>query len=65
MSELKWSETGMRASIVFDIAVVRAHGRRKCATCGKRRVCFAMSATSSPLGNPETPWRCSHCWGLR
>lgn len=55
----------MRASLLLDVAVVRAPSPRRCQECGKRRVVFGFGVTIEPIGNPPTEWKCAPCWGLR
>lgn len=62
---VQWVATGMRAVVTADVAVVRATTSRRCSSCGKRRVLFSMTVTEMAVGNPEAPWRCAPCWGLR
>lgn len=60
-----WAGSGMRAQLVTDIAVVRSTKPSRCEQCHHRRVLFALTLTAALLGNPERPWRCAPCWGLR
>jgi hypothetical protein len=60
-----FSDTGMRASLLTDVAVVRAAHPRKCDGCQRKRVLFALTFTVGVLGNPVHPWKCAPCWGLR
>jgi hypothetical protein len=60
-----WHETGMRASTVVDVAVVRGAKPARCQRCRHRRVLFALTVVTAAIGNPEYPWRCAPCWGLR
>lgn len=62
---VEYSETGMRATFPVSAAVSRAVRPRRCEECRRRRVCFALTITYAALGNPEYPWRCAPCWGLR
>lgn len=64
-SRITWAGTGMRAQLVTDVAVVRSAKPGTCETCRHRRVLFALTLTAALLGNPERPWRCAPCWGLR
>jgi hypothetical protein len=58
--------TGMRASLTVEVAVVaQREPRRRCEACGHRRVLYALTFTDALLGNPDHPWRCAPCWGLR
>ena len=56
---------GMRATLTVEVAVVRSDRPRKCEQCGMRRIAFALTFTDALVGNPDHPWRCAPCWGLR
>jgi hypothetical protein len=60
-----YHRTGMAVTIPIEVAVVRSHRPRKCSACGHKRVLFALTFTTSALGNPEVVWRCAPDWGLR
>jgi hypothetical protein len=60
-----WHPTGMSAGVQVEVAVVRATRSRSCEQCHRKRVLYALSLTQGLLGNPEHPWRCAPCWGLR
>jgi hypothetical protein len=62
---LVWSLTRMAGTITTEVAVVRATRPHRCEGCGKRRVVYALTLTREVLGNPEHPWKCAPCWGLR
>lgn len=64
-SRITWASTGMRAQLVTDVAIVRSAKPGTCESCRRRRVLFALTLTAALLGNPERPWRCAPCWGLR
>lgn len=65
MSEVTFGGAGMRASLRVEVAVVRSRGPRKCESCHRRRVLYALTFTEAVMGNPDHPWRCAPCWGLR
>jgi hypothetical protein len=65
MTTVRFLGTGMRAALTTEVAVVRGSHPRRCENCGRRRVVFALTFTTVPLGNPEHPWKCAPCWGMR
>lgn len=62
---VEWHATGMRASTVVEVAVVRAARPSRCERCRHRRVVYALTVVTAAIGNPDAPWRCAPCWGLR
>jgi len=65
VTAIRYHPTGMTASLTVEVAVVRSPHSRKCSACGRKRVLFALTFTDRPVGNPESPWKCAPCWGLR
>ena len=60
-----WGATGMRATVGLEVSVVRASTPYRCEECNRKRVLYALTLTFAMMGNPEHPFRCAPCWGLR
>lgn len=62
---VEYQPTGMRATLTVEAAVVRSAKPRLCSSCRRKRVLYALTFVDVALGNPDYPWRCAPCSGLR
>ena len=57
--------TGLTATLILEVAVVRSIRPRRCPVCKRKRVLYALTLTGAPVGNPDVQWRCAPDGGLR